>query len=178
MIKVIDGVFVGIPSDIPTAKDTGFSILGVCKDPLHRKHARVTGAEKEGYITKSLPKEEPEYLWADRGTELYCNLIDAKDVKYIPKIVITRALQFLYGQRALGNRVLIVCNKAESRSPSIALMYMIGINTWSPELNFQEVLENFVTKYYPFYNPGGGMLEYTKRFWEDYQNVKKTEENL
>lgn len=178
MHKVIDGLFVGMAEEVTLAKNNGFSICGVCKDPLHRLHARIRGTEKEGYITKALPKDEPEYLLADRGHELYCNLIDASDVKYIPVEVINRALRFIHAEKKTGNRVLVACNRAESRSPSIALMYMIQLDTWKPENNFQDVVENFRNMYYPFYRPSKGMLEYTKRFWEGYQNVKKTEENL
>lgn len=173
MQKIIDGLFVGAAEEVPIAKENGFSILGVCKDPLHRQHARLRGAEKEGYITRSMPKDEPEYLWADRGHELYCNLIDAPDVKYIPKEVIVRALMFIEDERHIRSRVLIACNKAESRSPSIALMYLIKLDTWKPENNFEDVVANFRDMYYPFYNPGRGMLEITKQFWEGYQNAKK-----
>lgn len=178
MHKILGYLFVGTASEVPIALDNGFSILGVCKDPLHRQHARMRGAEKEGYITKALPKDEPEYLWADRGHELYCNLIDAADVKYIPTPLINRALQFLDKEMRAGNRTLIAGNHAESRPPSIALMYLISLNAWKPENSFQEIVEIFTRKYYPFYNPSKGMLEYTKRFWEDYQNGKKKPENL
>lgn len=174
MRKIIDGLFAGIACEVDLAKENGFSILGVCKDPLHRKHAKMRGAEKEGYITKALPKDEPEYLFADRGHELYCNLIDAQNVKYIPNVVIDRSLQFIYNELEIRkNRVLVASNKAESRSPSICLMYLIEMDRFGKEKTFQEVLENFVNMYYPFYNPGSGMLEYTKRFWEGYQNAKK-----
>lgn len=173
MHKIIDGLFVGTAEEVDMAKNNGFSICGVCKDPLHRKHARMRGAEKEGYITKAMPKDEPEYLWAYRGHELYCNLIDASDVKYIPPLIIKRSLQFIQDELSIGNRILIACNKAESRSPSIALMYLIEIGTWPAENNFQDVVANFRDIYYPFYRPSSGMLEFTKRFWEGYQNAKK-----
>ncbi len=178
MNKIVDGIFVGLAEEVNIAKNNGFSILGVCKDPLHRLHARMRGAEKEGYITKSMPKDEPEYLFADRGHELYCNLIDAPDVKYIPIKVVNRALMFIHDERMIGNRVLIACNRAESRSPSIALMYLIQIGTWNFENNFQDVVENFREIYYPFYKPSAGMLEYTKRFWEGYQNDAKNKKDL
>lgn len=179
MHKIIDGLFVGTAEEVPIAKENGFSICGVCKDPLHRQHARRIGADKEGYITKSLPIDEPEYLWADRGHELYCNLIDAHDIKYIHPSVIQRALRFICNERlVINNRVLIACNKAESRSPSIALMHLIQLGTWVPENNFENVVENFRDMYYPFYSPNGGMLEFTKRFWEGYKNAEKKQKNL
>lgn len=178
MHKIVDGLFVGTAEEVPIAKENGFSILGVCKDPLHRQHARLRGAEKEGYITRAMPKDEPEYLWAYRWHELYCNLIDAPDVKYIPPLVINRALRFVCDEINFKNRVLIACNKAESRSPSIALMHLIDLDTWNPENTFEDVLANFRDMYYPFYKPSNGMLEYTKRFWEGYQNAKKEPENL
>lgn len=178
MKKIIDGLFVGTAEEVDISKDNGFSILGVCKDPLHRRHARPRGAEREGYITKALPKDDPEYLFADRGHELYCNLIDANDVRYISRIVIHRSLQFIYDELKAKNKVLVACNKAESRSPSVCLMYLMEIGTWEKEKTFGEVLENFLNVYYPFYKPGAGMLEYTRRFWEGYQNAEETKESV
>lgn len=171
MKKIIDGLFVGTADEVDIAKDNGFSILGVCKDPLHRKHARPIGSDREGYIVKALPKDDPEYLFAERGHELYCNLIDAQYVRYISRAVIQRSLRFIYDELKIKNKVLVACNKAESRSPSICLMYLIEMDTFSKDKTFEEVLANFLNLYYPFYNPGSGMLEYTRRFWEEYRNA-------
>lgn len=178
MYKIIPRLYVGTVKCVLLAESVDFSILGVCKDPLHRQHAKLIGSEKEGYVTKSIPKDEPEYLYAERDHALYCNLIDAPDHRYIPKEIIERCLKFISDEIADRRSVIVVCNRAESRSPSIALMWMIRNGYFDNLLkySFDFLISEFM-KYYPMYNPGIGFLEYTRLFWEDYQNGKKEERN-
>lgn len=166
MKRIIDRLYVGTVDDIPAA--TGFSILGACKEPLHRKHARLKGASEEGYLGKAMPKDEPEYLYAEREHALYLNLVDARDSKYIPDECICKALDFIYNENADGHNVLIVCNKAESRSPSIALMCLIDFGFFMESENFDEVLSIFKKNFYRNYNPSKGMLDYVHKFWNEF----------
>lgn len=177
MTRIVSGLYVGTVEDIPFAEQENLSILGACKDPLHRKHARLKGASEDGYVTKAMQKEEPEYLFAERDHALYLNLIDPKDMKYIPDEVINKALYFIDKEtKKYERKVLIVCNKAESRSPSIALMWMIKdgyFEFFKDNRNcFEYVIEWFKKEIYPNYNPGQGMKDYVNKFWEDYCNGK------
>lgn len=170
MKRIIENIYVGTVSDILFAKQSNFSILGACKEPLHRQHAKLQGASEEGYVGRAMDKREPEYLYAERDHALYLNLIDAKDPKYIPDEVINKALDFI--DKELDNRksVLIVCNKAESRSPSIALMWVIK-NTTLGLYPYENIIEEF-KDVYPAYNPSDGMKQYVKKFWEENKNGK------
>lgn len=169
MYKVFYGLYVGTLEDIPCAVRNDISILGVCKDPLHRQHARLRGAYADGYITKSMPVDEPEYLFAKRRNALYCNLIDAPDHKYISDVIIDTALDFIDDEHIQGKEVLIVCNHAKSRSPSIALMWMIrhGYITESDVRPLESVMDTFRRLYYPKYEPGAGFVVYTMKFWKE-----------
>lgn len=179
MYKIIPGLYIGTVKCISLAESAGFSILGACKDPLHRQHAKLKCSEKEGYITKSIPKDEPEYLYAERDHALYCNLIDAPDHRYIPKEIIERCLKFITDEIADKRNVLVVCNQAESRSPSIALMWMIRQGYFDDCIGIRSFRIPIIFKnsHYPIYNPGRGFEEYVILFWEDYQNGKKEKGN-
>lgn len=168
MYKIVDKLYVGTPNDLPCAMRNDMSILGVCKDPLHRQHARLRGAYADGYITKSMPADEPEYLFAKRRNALYCNLVDAPDMKYISDVIIDRALDFIDEEHADGKDVLIVCNHAKSRSPSVALMWLIrhGHIVESDIKPLESILDAFRRLCYYNYEPGAGFAAYTMKFWE------------
>lgn len=175
MNKIVEHLYVGTVDWIPLAEQHGFSILGACKEPLHRQHARLQGASEEGYITRSMPKNEPEYLYAERNHALYLNLIDAPDMKYIPDACIEKALDFIDKEMADGRNVLIVCNKAESRSPSIALMWMMRNNYFRGDESFALVQSVFRDKIFcPFYNPRKGMMDYVENFWNKHKEEKQS----
>lgn len=170
MTRIVENLLVGTVEDIPFAEQMGYSILGACKSPLHRQHARLQGAEEEGYLTKAMPKDEPEYLFAEREHALYLNLIDCKYTKYIPDEVINKALEFIDKEHEQGRTVLIVCNKAESRSPSIALMWLIKEGFFDDFDTFSDVLIRFSDDIYRNYNPSSGMWDYVFKFWEEHKN--------
>lgn len=175
MTRIVENLLVGTVEDIPFSEQMGYSILGACKYPLHRQHARLQGATEEGYLTKAMPKDEPEYLWAERDHAIYLNLIDAKDMKYIPDEVINKALEFIDKELEQGKNVLIVCNKAESRSPSIALMFLIKngyFESFEDSRNgFYHLITWFQNNIYPNYNPSNGMKEYVNKFWNEHIKI-------
>lgn len=171
MKQVSTNLYVGTVEDFQeildnSLSDAHWSILGACKDPLHRKYAKLQGAACAGYSGRAMPKDEPEYLFAKRNHALYCNLIDANDMKYIPDAIIEECLEFISKELAQDRKVLIVCNKGESRSPSIALMYMIEIGEFDDCKDWDMVLEWF-REVYPAYNPKKGFYDYVKQFYEN-----------
>lgn len=170
MKQVYDKIYVGTVEDAKIADCLGMALLGACKEPLHRRYAKIQGSDTYGYIGRAMPKYEPEYLYAERGDAIYCNLIDAPDMNYISDKIIDRCMAFIDERIAEGKPVLIVCNHAESRSPSIALMWMMLHGVFDKELSFDDVVEEYKKKYYDQYNPGKGFLAYTNKFWEEYKH--------
>lgn len=164
MQKIVEHLYVGTADEAPYVKDFGWSILGACKEPLHRQNARLQGAEQDGYVGRAMPKDEPEYLWAEREHALYCNLIDTPNPEYIPDDIINKCLQFIDKELTLGQNILVVCNKAESRSPSIVFMWLINQGVFDTSECWEEAFKSF-KNIYSEYQPGNGFLEYTKTYW-------------
>lgn len=169
MKQIIENLYVGSMDDY-NALGPGilcYSLLGACKEPLHRRYAKIQGAAQEGYTGRSMPKDEPEYLYAERSHALYLNLIDARTKDFISDIVIYRAIGFIRQEMDDGRKVLIVCNKGESRSPAIAFMYLIyrGVIHTKDFDSFKEAEDYFRAKYYPEYNPGNGIREFTEYYY-------------
>lgn len=162
MYKVIENLYVGTISVLPFAKECGMSILGACKYPLHQQNARLAGSSRDGYL--KISKSEPEYYFAKREHALYCNLIDAKDEKYIPDVIIERALRFISDEIAQERKVFIVCNHGASRSPSIAFMYLIREGYFDRCNKFEDAYKIFKSKL-PIYQPNEGFYNYTRNFF-------------
>ena len=60
----------------------GWAVVHACKEPYHRQLL--------GYATRGAPKDDPEYYFAERGSRLYLNLVDAPDPAYIRRRSSTR----------------------------------------------------------------------------------------
>lgn len=153
MIEVAPGLFVGNQIDYETrVKDEdGWAVVHACKEPYHR--AAV------GYSSRGCPREDPEYLWADRGDRLMLNIVDVDDVAYIKAEIVEKALAFIRAWLDQGRNVLVHCNQGGSRAPTIALLYL---GRWSPDyfgLTPEEAVRQF-TEVYRQYAPAKGMRDY------------------
>lgn len=162
MYRILNNLYVGTDKYLPIAQSAGYSILGACKDPLHRQKARLDGATKDGYIY--INKDQTEYLYAERCHALYLNLIDGTDYQFIADEMIDKAIAFIYQETEAARTVFIACNQGQSRSPSIAFMFMIDNGLFDECGNFEIALNQFQC-IYPFYNPRKGILDYTKNYF-------------
>lgn len=170
--KIVEHLYFGIVEDVGLAKERKFSILGAAKEPFHRKHAKLKGFTQEGYMGRAMPQDEPEYLYAERDHALYLNLIDARDMKYIPDEVINKALDFIDTEIKDGRDILIACNKGESRSPSIALMWLIKNGIYDCFDAFSDIMIKFTDDFCRNYDPSDGMHDYVYNFWVKHKGGK------
>lgn len=154
MIEVLHNLFVGSLQDEATARASGWSTLHCAKDPCHR--AAV------GYSGRALPKDHPEYLYARRGTDLYLNMVDARDPAYISHELVQTGLDFLSDAVKRGP-VLVHCNEGHSRAPGIALLWLLQNGHINSEHQFQ--------KLYPDYAPNEGVHRYVRDNWNSYAAV-------
>lgn len=159
MIEVYPNLFVGNEADASTVLHApGWYIVHACKEPFHRQAL--------GYAGRGAPKDHPEYLVAERDGRLILNLVDAPNPAYIPKEVIDAALEAIH-QNISQSKVLVHCNQGMSRSPTIALLYLLK---HTEELGFESlsgVLEKFKALY-PLYSPAGGMAGFFEKYWLEY----------
>ncbi|MBM7558224.1 dual specificity protein phosphatase family protein [Halanaerobacter jeridensis] len=160
MKEIHDNLFIGDQSDyeIEVKGKKGWSIVHACKEPYHRKAL--------GYKGRGAPKNHPEYLVAKRKNRLILNLIDPDNPNYIPKEIIDKAIKFIEKNLNEERKVLVHCNKGESRSPSIGLLYL-AINGYISDESFQLASEEFVS-IYPRYNPGLGIKKFLINNWDVY----------
>lgn len=161
MKEVYPGLLVGTADDyeFKVRQEEGWYVVHACKEPYHR-HAL-------GYTSRAAPRNHPEYLIARRGNRLILNLIDADDPAYIPKEIVDAALDFIAGGLRSGQHVLVHCNQGESRSPSIALLYLATHTAAIPNTSLADAEAEFV-KRYPNYNPKAGIRGFLEGNWATY----------
>jgi len=151
-------IYVGTKEEYQIARQKGFKI--VCA--LNQANGYVTHQSVVGWQGRGCNPASPYYLFKREADAIYLNMIDCKDPKYINDAMINPALDFIHESIEQGNEVFIYCSLGESRSPSIALMYLLEYDLIEKNEN---VFDTFRNEYYPMYNPKLGNIEYIKNRW-------------
>lgn len=159
MIQIKDiELFVGVKEQYSMARQRGMKI--VCA--LNRANGFVTHQSVVGWQGRGCDPRHPHYLFKRDPDAIYLNMIDGDDPKYVNDAMINPALDFMKDQIASGNSVFVYCSLGESRSPSLALMYLLENNLIERSANTFQI---FKREYYQNYLPKNGNLLYIKRRW-------------
>ncbi len=160
MEKIKDlALFVGTKEEYNSAIKKGMKI--VCA--LNRASGFVSHQSVVGWEGRGCNPDNPYYLFKRNSDAIYLNMIDAEDPKYVNDEMINPALNFIHEELSKENEVFIYCSLGESRSPSIALMYLLEyglIDKGKDTINF------FRSTCYPRFNPKKGNLLYIKNRWD------------
>lgn len=162
MIQVYKNLFVGdqesYENDVKGAPD--WFVVQACKEPYHRKAL--------GYTGRAAPQSHPEYLWAERENRLILNLVDVPDPKYFSKEIMDKALDSIHEALSNDKYVFVHCNQGLSRSPGIALLYLIARNVIIAE-NYLTAEAAFINDLYPDFDPAGGIRGFLMEHWQSYR---------
>lgn len=161
MIEVRPNLFVGdqIDYELNVAVQKGWAVVHACKEPYHRQAL--------GYRGRRPPEDHHESLVARRDHRLILNMVDARDPALFPKEMIDAALDFIDEALSKDLKVLVHCDRGESRSPSIALLYMAARLGELPTESLEAAEEKF-RAIYPYYNPQSGIHEHLRQNWYRY----------
>lgn len=113
MREVFPRVFVG-DELCCRAGSVDCAVVHACKDPCHRRTVGYAG---------NLPRNHPEYLMREEDDDLWLNMIDPP-LPLFQAQTFLRFLAFASTRYDRGSAVLIHCNQGESRSASLALLFM------------------------------------------------------
>lgn len=151
-------IYIGTKEEYRTAVSQGMKII--CA--LNRANGFVTHQSKVGWSGRGCNKDNPYYLYKEEEHAIYLNMIDGDDSKYVSDDMINAALNFMKRHLDNDETIFVYCSLGESRSPSIALMYMLEHGLIDVNDN---VLVDFRDKYYRNYQPKRGNLEYIQTRW-------------
>lgn len=152
-------LYVGTKEEAAIAKHRGMKI--VCA--LNRATGFMSHQSIVGWQGRGCDPRHPHYLFKRTEDAIYLNMIDGEDPKYVSDAMIDPALEFIHEHLNNGNEVFIYCSLGESRSPSIALMYLLENSLIDKSSN---VFTNFRNNYYPAYRPKQGNMLYIKLRWQ------------
>lgn len=162
MKEIAKGLYVSNQEDYENGNfdPEWWSFLLVAKEPFHRSAV--------GYTGRALDKNHPEYLMARRDNKLILNMVDAPKSFFFSKDLIDKGLRFIGEELRKGQKVGIVCNVGESRSATMALLWLV--RTKAIDVKTLVDAEAEFLKLYPNYNPGAGIRDFIKENW-DYYNT-------
>ncbi|MDD1663739.1 MAG: dual specificity protein phosphatase family protein [Methanomicrobiales archaeon] len=100
------------------------------------------------------------------GNELYLAFEDALKMDQVNTGCIPPALDFAHRHLTEGRKVLIHCIAGVSRSPTIALLYLLKFTEVLPKTNIFDAIFSF-SEIYPLYNPNDGLFAYAAKFLEE-----------
>lgn len=128
-----------------------------CKEPAHR--------ERVGYTTRGAPKGK-DYLYVydvgENRRDLYLNLVDGRSMANMPLEIFETAIDVISEGIKDGFEIVVYCNKGESRSPGIVLLYYIMTNKdfiIDDYDSLEDIIWWFKDEYYPGIKLGRGMYE-------------------
>ena len=159
MIKLKEHkIYIGTKEEYRIAKQNNMKI--VCA--LNRANGYVTHQSVVGWQGRGCNPTSLYYLYKREADAIYLNMIDGDNPKYVNDEMINPALDFINEHIEKDNEIFIYCSLGESRSPSIALMYLLENNLIEKSENTFNI---FKQEYYPNYQPKKGNLLYIKNRW-------------
>jgi hypothetical protein len=157
MKQVSENVYVGNLDDYRNvAQDSSFVFVLACKYPCHKV---VVGYDKD------ISPNHPEYISAIRSNGIAINMIDAESPLMFNHQQFFDAIDFMESNS--DKNIMTVCNQGQSRSPSIALLYL-SRKKLIDNKNYEAAKRDFM-KLYPDYLPNMGIKGFLSINWKVYQ---------
>lgn len=149
-MQKVGKIYIGSKNDfLPNDKE--WAIVHACKT----SHQRRLG------YTRPI-KDSPHYISFREGNELYLNWVDEPTGNYFKVETFTEALDFIDEQLA-GKEVFIHCDLGQSRSPTLAMVYLAK-RTDFLEDSFEPALLKFKKEYANFLP--SGIIRFVEKNWE------------
>lgn len=155
MEEVSENLYVGDESACQRVTSE-WAVVHACKHPCHQSEVGYRG---------SLPQDHPEYLVATRGSEIFLNIVDMdRELSHeYTEPIVSAALDFV--EEHIDSRdVLVHCNKGESRSPALAMLYLAKRAGELPDTSYSEAKQAY-REIYSGYRPGQGVELYLQNHW-------------
>ena len=149
-------LYIGNRDDSRVRTDPGWAVVNTAKTV----HCEIMGW---GNVT---PREHPNYLSFEEGQLLSFNWVDGKAFLYNMSgpAAFIRAMDFI-DRWSPEKSVLINCDQGQSRSPTVALLYLAKRLHVIPDGSFEEARVAFQS-IYPSYSPSG-IADFVADHWNE-----------
>lgn len=132
----------------------GWAMVHACKHPCHSSRCGTRP-----------PASSPHYLSYEDGPELFLNIIDPESAKFFRVELFQRALVWMQAQWEQGKRILIHCNKGESRSASLAMLFAAKVLRALPDTDYDAAWDGYEALTTDEYLPGAGIEAWLRENW-------------
>ena len=156
MQEVHEDFFVGAERGCPTkSTDEDWAVVHACKHPCH-----------QNAVGGQVSQNHPNYLVLEDRDDLYLNIVDMnrKQKHEFMEPMVSATLDFV-DQHISSKQVLIHCNQGQSRSPSLALLYLAKRAKEIPNESYRQASNEF-RELYPQFNPAQGIHLYLQDYWD------------
>lgn len=136
IVKVAENLFIGDMDACERLADE--AVIHACKTPC-------------------FPARVPDFNVVETELDLYLKIIDPDKPMFTPDLFIA-SIRFIK-KHIKERNVVIHCNKGQSRSASIAMLYLFGKETYR---DAQDMIEEI----YPYYQPSLGIDIYLENNWK------------
>lgn len=158
MKEVAENLFVGADQDCRTvSNDDDWAVVHACKHPCHHQQCGNPSPN------------HPNYLVYENGPDIYLNMVDMdrKQKHEFMEPMISNALDFI-DNHIDSKKVLIHCNQAQSRSPTLAMLYLAKRMSKVSDEDYS-LASSELKELYPQFNPGQGIHLYLEDYWSQIQ---------
>jgi len=156
ILQVHSKIYVGSDQRCTFAGQGDWAVIHACKHPCHVAMVGYRG---------NLSKTHPNYLIAEKGKHLALNMVDMEQELHpiFTNPIMKTAMIFIEKYIDINN-ILIHCNQGQSRSPSIALIYLARKSVINND-SYSTATKDFV-QLYQNYQPGNGITAYMRKNWD------------
>ena len=123
-----------------------------------------SGNSEWAVVHASNCKKMKNFITLQEGSNLFLNMED-RETPHFVRSVFKEFLAFTYNYWSLSYRILIHCYRGESRSPSLALLFLAkGLEIITSDSYEEAKFEYELID--PGYLPGRGIKNYLKNNWD------------
>lgn len=157
MFQIPDtNIYIGTREDARRREDPAWAVVNTAKTV----HCEIMGW---GNVT---PRDHPNYIFLEDGQLLSFNWVDAGPALFTMSgpAAFARALDFIDAWSPTKS-VLINCDLGQSRSPTVALLYLAKRLKTISHQSFADARADF-QRIYPAYEPKG-IAEFVELHWDE-----------
>jgi predicted protein tyrosine phosphatase len=154
MEEVYENIFVGADDSCVKSRNEDRAVVHACKHPCH-----------QGAVGGQVSQSHPNYLVLEDESDLYLNMVDmdGKQKHEFMQPMVSATLEFV-DEFQEAKQVLIHCNQGQSRSPTLAMLYLAKRTDELPDDSYL-VAANEFRDLYPRFSPGQGIQLYLQDYW-------------
>ena len=160
MREVAEKLYVGTVRDVVPAGLPAWSVVSTAQTV----HYRLLGSDRK---FNKPDQSHPNYIMLEQEHHLSLNWVDgpAPLYRWSGPATFQFVLDFIDRELSGGRNVLIRCDQGQSRSPSIALLYLAKRQHRIPSESFLAARAAF-QEIYPSYQPSG-IADYLNEVWPE-----------